>query len=36
MTTTTTSRREELHAQWLEHAEGVFNRLFPADSAAPR
>ena len=35
MPTLTTSSRDQLHAQWLEHAEAVFNRLFPADATDP-
>lgn len=31
----TSSRQDHLHQQWLEHAEAVFNRMFPADSAEP-
>ncbi|HEX4612722.1 MAG TPA: hypothetical protein VH092_31290, partial [Urbifossiella sp.] len=35
MTTTATSHRDQLRAQWVEHAEAVFDRLFPADQTEP-
>ncbi len=35
MPSPTTSSRDQLHDQWLEHAEAVFNRMFPADSTEP-
>ncbi|HEX4607885.1 MAG TPA: hypothetical protein VH092_06755 [Urbifossiella sp.] len=35
MTTTATSHRDQLRSQWVEHAEAVFDRLFPADQTEP-
>ena len=35
MSTTPTPDREQLRQQWRDHADAVFDRLFPADALPP-
>jgi hypothetical protein len=35
MSTPTSTDREQLHQQWRDHADALFERLFPADPTQP-